>query len=88
MEKVELLSPAGDMEKLKTAIYFGADAVYIGGKSMSLRALAGNFSDEEIISATEFCHKLNKKIYVTVNILSFRTRGLSRLQKASRRNFL
>ncbi len=70
MEKVELLSPAGDMEKLKTAIYFGADAVYIGGKSMSLRALAGNFSDEEIISATEFCHKLNKKIYVTVNIFA------------------
>ena len=46
----ELLSPAGDMNKLKTAFYFGADAVYIGGKHFSLRALAGNFTDEEIIN--------------------------------------
>jgi putative protease len=53
MTKVELLSPAGDMNKLKTAFYYGADAVYIGGKSMSLRALAGNFTDEEIREATE-----------------------------------
>ena len=68
MNKIELLSPAGDMSKLKTALYFGADAVYIGGKHFSLRALAGNFTDEEIIEATKFTHSLGKKIYVTVNI--------------------
>lgn len=68
MNKIELLSPAGDMNKLKTAFYFGADAVYIGGKHFSLRALAGNFTDEEILQAVEYAHKLNKKVYVTVNI--------------------
>ncbi len=68
MNKIELLSPAGDMSKLKTALYFGADAVYIGGKHFSLRALAGNFSDEEILEAVEFAHSLGKKVYVTVNI--------------------
>lgn len=68
MRKIELLSPAGDMSKLKTALYFGADAVYIGGKKFSLRALAGNFSDQKIIEAVEYAHSLNKKVYVTVNI--------------------
>ncbi len=68
MKKIELLSPAGDMNKLKTAFYFGADAAYIGGKHFSLRALAGNFSDEEIIDAVNLAHSLGKKIYVTVNI--------------------
>lgn len=68
MNKIELLSPAGDMSKLKTAFYFGADAVYIGGKQFSLRALAGNFSNEEILEAVEFAHKMGKKVYVTVNI--------------------
>ena len=68
MKKIELLSPAGDMSKLKTALYFGADAVYIGGKQFSLRALAGNFSNEEILEAVSYTHALNKKIYVTVNI--------------------
>jgi putative protease len=70
MRKIELLSPAGDMSKLKTAFYYGADAVYIGGKSMSLRALAGNFTDEEIEQAVCYAHKLNKKVYVTVNIFA------------------
>ena len=68
MRKIELLSPAGDMNKLKTALYFGADAVYIGGKNFSLRALAGNFTNDEIAEAVEFAHGLNKKVYVTVNI--------------------
>ncbi len=68
MKKIELLSPAGDMSKLKTAFYFGADAVYIGGKNFSLRALAGNFTDEEIIEAVSFAHSIGKKVYVTVNI--------------------
>jgi putative protease len=68
MKKIELLSPAGDMNKLKTAFYFGADAVYIGGKHFSLRALAGNFTDEEMIDAVNFAHSIGKKVYVTVNI--------------------
>ena len=68
MRKLELLSPAGDMNKLKTAFYYGADAVYIGGKSMSLRALAGNFTDEEILQAVKYAHAIDKKVYVTVNI--------------------
>ncbi len=68
MKKIELLSPAGDMNKLKTAFHFGADAVYIGGKHFSLRALAGNFTDEEMIEAVNFAHSIGKKVYVTVNI--------------------
>lgn len=70
MKKIELLSPAGDLNKLKTAFYFGADAAYIGGKAFSLRALAGNFSDGEIEEAVALAHSLNKKIYVTVNIFA------------------
>ena len=70
MSKVELLAPAGDMNKLKTAFYFGADAAYIGGKTFSLRAMAGNFTDEELAEAVNYAHALNKKIYVTVNILA------------------
>ena len=70
MNKVELLAPAGDFEKLKTAFYFGADAVYVGGKEMSLRALAGNFSLEELKEATEYTHSIGKKIYITVNIFA------------------
>lgn len=67
---IELLSPAGDMEKLKTAIYFGADAVYVAGKNFGLRAFAGNFDFAELKEATIFCHDKNKKIYVTVNIIA------------------
>ena len=66
---IELLSPAGDLEKLKIALYYGADAVYIGGESFSLRANAKNFSNEDIKKAVEYTHKLNKKIYVAVNIV-------------------
>ena len=65
----ELLSPAGDFEKLKFACLYGADAVYIGGKDFSLRANATNFSLDEIKLATEYTHNLNKKLYVTVNIV-------------------
>ena len=71
--RIELLSPAGDMNKLKTAFYYGADAVYIGGKSMSLRALAGNFTNEEIVEATNYAHSIGKKVYVTVNIFGRNT---------------
>lgn len=70
MNRVELLAPAGNFSKLKTAIYFGADAVYIGGKDFSLRALSDNFNDDEILSAVEYAHARNVKIYVTVNIFA------------------
>ncbi len=65
----ELLAPAGDLERLKIALLYGADAVYIGGKDYSLRANAKNFSLEEIKEATAFAHSLGKKVYVTVNIV-------------------
>lgn len=67
---LELLAPAGNFEKLKTAIYYGADAVYLGGKAFSLRAQADNFTQEEIIKAVEYAHAKNVKIYVTVNIFA------------------
>ena len=66
---IELLSPAGDFEKLKFAFLYGADAVYIGGKDYSLRANAKNFSNEEIKDAVIYAHNLGKKVYVTVNIV-------------------
>ena len=68
MKKVELLAPAGDIEKLKFAYLYGADAVYIGGKNYSLRANAKNFSNDEIKEAACIAHSLGKKLYVTVNI--------------------
>lgn len=68
MKKVELLAPAGDLEKLKIAILYGADAVFIGGKKFSLRAKASNFTLEDIKEGCDFAHKFNKKIHVTVNI--------------------
>lgn len=70
LKRPELLAPAGDMEKLKFAFIYGADAVYLGGKQWGLRASAGNFTLEEIKEAVEFAHNLHKKLYVTVNILA------------------
>ena len=69
MQKVELLAPAGDLERLKIAFLYGADAVYIGGQEFSLRANAKNFSLEEIKEACSYAHALHKKVYVTVNIV-------------------
>ena len=69
MKKIELLSPAGNFEKLKIALLYGADAVYFGGRNYSLRANAKNFSLEEIKEACNYAHSLNKKVYVTVNIV-------------------
>lgn len=66
---IELLSPAGDFEKLKYAFHYGADACYIGGKEFSLRANATNFSREEIKEAVKYAHDLNKRVYITVNIV-------------------
>ncbi len=65
---VELLAPAGNFTKLKTAFYFGADAAYVGGKDFSLRSFADNFTREELEKAAAFAHSLGKKVYVTVNI--------------------
>ena len=69
MNKVELLAPAGNLERLKWAILYGADAVYLGGKNYSLRANAINFSIDEIKEGVEFAHLHNAKVYVTVNIV-------------------
>lgn len=66
----ELLAPAGNLEKLKTAFHYGADAVYLGGKELSLRAKAGNFSLYDMEKAVEYAHELEKKVYVTVNVLA------------------
>ncbi len=67
--KYELLLPAGDLSRLKVAIDYGADAVYIGGYNYSLRANANNFSLEEIKEAVKYAHDRNKKVYVTVNMI-------------------
>ena len=67
---MELLAPAGNYEKFLTALHFGADAVYLAGNRFGLRAFAGNFSDEEIKKASKLAHSLNKKVYVTLNIIA------------------
>lgn len=69
MKKVELLAPAGNLQKLKMAYLYGADAVYVGGKSFSLRARASNFTLDDIKEAALFALSLNKKLYVTMNVV-------------------
>lgn len=69
-KKPELLAPAGNMEKCKMALLYGADAVYLGGNKFGLRAYAANFNIAEIKEAVEFAHSLGKKVYVTVNIFA------------------
>ena len=68
--KAELLAPAGNFAKLKTALYFGADAVYLGGKNFSLRTFADNFTEDELRSAVALAHAQNKKVYVTANVFA------------------
>ncbi len=80
MDKVELLSPAGDLERLKVTLLYGADAVYIGGQKYSLRANATNFSLEEIKEGCDFAHKLNKKVYLTLNIV-FHNEDMSEVEE-------
>ncbi|MEN6327506.1 MAG: U32 family peptidase [Syntrophomonas sp.] len=70
MKRPELVLPAGNLEKLKTALLFGADAVYLGGKEFSLRAYAGNFDEGDMAAGIEFAHQHNKKAYITINILA------------------
>ena len=67
---LEILSPAGSLDKLKTAYYFGADACYFAGKKFGLRAFANNFDDDEMRETVKFAHSLGKKCYITVNILA------------------
>ena len=68
--KPELLIPASNLEVLKTAVVFGADAVYIGGEAFGLRAKAKNFSKEDMAEGIRFAHSHGKKVYVTANILA------------------
>lgn len=70
MNKIELLAPAGDLEKLKTALIYGADAVYFGGEMFSLRSAAGNLNIYEIKEGVEFTHNLGKRAYLTTNIFA------------------
>lgn len=69
IKKPEILAPAGDLEKLKWAVLYGADAVYLGGVNYSLRANAKNFTIEEIKEGVMFAHGKNAKVYVTINIV-------------------
>ena len=69
MRKPELLSPAGDWEKLRMAVLYGADAVYLAGTSFGMRSFAGNFSDEELPRAVRFAHDHGVKVHATVNTM-------------------
>lgn len=69
MRKPELLSPAGDWEKLRMAVLYGADAVYLAGTSFGMRSFAGNFSDEELPRAVRFAHEHGVKVHATVNTM-------------------
>ena len=69
MKKIELLAPAGDLERLKVVLLYGADAVYVGGEKLSLRANATNFSLDELKEGCNFAHNLSKKVYLTTNIV-------------------
>lgn len=69
MKKVELLAPAGNLEKLKMAIIYGADAVYLGGEAFGLRANADNFTRDDLKAGLEFAHSRGKKVFVTMNII-------------------
>ncbi|MDM8534910.1 U32 family peptidase [Clostridiaceae bacterium HSG29] len=69
MNKVELLAPAGNLEKLKFAVYYGADAVYLGGKQFGLRASSDNFTYDEMKEGIEYAHSRGAKVYLTLNII-------------------
>ncbi|CEO09179.1 peptidase U32 family protein [Paraclostridium sordellii] len=69
MQKIELLAPAGDLERLKTAFIYGADAVYIGGEIFGMRSAAKNFNKEDMAEGVKFAHERGKQVFVTVNII-------------------
>jgi len=79
MTKPEILAPAGNFEKLKSAVAFGADAVYLAGISFGMRSAAGNFTAEELPLAAKYCHERGVKLYVTVNTMP-RTNEYERLE--------
>ena len=68
-EKIELLAPAGDMERLKMAVAYGADAVYLAGNTFGMRSFAGNFSSEELAAAVDLCHSKGVRVHVTCNTM-------------------
>ena len=78
--KFEILSPAGSLEKLKWALMYGADAVYFGGENYNLRANSNNFTIDDIKEAVSFAHNLNKKVYITVNMI-FHNEDLTNLDE-------
>lgn len=78
MKKPELLAPVGDMERLRAAVLYGADAVYLGGKVFGMRSNPANFGDEELVEAVRFCHEKGVKVYLTCNVLP-RNRELDEL---------
>ena len=69
-KRVEILAPAGNMEKLKSAFHFGADACFIGGNAFNLRGMSSNFNNKELKQAIDYAHSLGKKVYVTLNIFA------------------
>lgn len=69
MQRIELLAPAGDLERLKTAFIYGADAVYIGGEIFGMRSAAKNFNKEDMAEGVKFAHERGKQVFVTVNII-------------------
>ena len=68
-KKPELLAPAGDMERLRMAVLYGADAVYLAGESFGMRSFAGNFSREELPRAVRFAHEHGVRVHVTINTM-------------------
>ena len=68
--KPELLAPAGDMEKLKMAVLYGADSVYLAGTSFGMRSFAGNFTPEELPQAVSYAHSHGVKVHATVNTMA------------------
>lgn len=80
MKKPEILAPAGNPEKMRAAIAFGADAVYLAGNAFGMRSAAGNFTDEEIVTAVKYAHERGVKVYITVNTMP-RTSEYGRLRR-------
>ena len=77
MRKLELLSPAGDMDRLKMSVLYGADAVYLAGTDFGMRSFAGNFTPEELPKAVQFAHNHGVKVHVTVNTMPRNTEIIS-----------
>ena len=89
MRNTELLIPASSLEVLKTAVLYGADAVYIGGEMYGLRAKARNFSREDMEAGVKFAHENGVKVYVTANIVAHNEdlEGITRVLQGIKRNW-